>query len=102
MGRPAYGGRTTCVELAAIPELDAVARATIPGYTGSLSADAAATVDAMQGAVSWITTNVPKDANGWVSVHKWNTDGTQTARNFTPAQTAGLVTVLNAVGATIG
>jgi hypothetical protein len=61
---------------------DAVAKAIIPGYNGSLSADAQAIANAMQAAIAWITTNVPEDANGYVLVYKWQADGTQTARTF--------------------
>jgi hypothetical protein len=88
--------------LAATPDLDNVARGLIPGYTGSLSADAADTANAIQAAITWITTNVPKDVTGIVLVYKWNTDGTQTSRTFSPVQTAGLAAALNALGQTIG
>jgi hypothetical protein len=85
-----------------VTHLNNVAQGLIPGYTGSLSADAADTANTIQAAITWITTNVPKDVNGIVMVYKWNTDGTQTSRTFSPVQTAGLAAALNAVGQTIG
>ncbi len=84
------------------PALDEVARTTIPGYTGSLAADTQATIDTMQQTSTWMLANIPKDANGWVLAYKWNADGTITERLFSPSQTAGLVTALAAIGATIG
>jgi hypothetical protein len=59
---------THLINLAATPDLDNVARGLIPGYTGSFSADAADTANAIQAAITWITTNVPKDVNGIVLV----------------------------------
>ena len=86
----------------AYPGFDDMARAIIAGYTGSLSTDTQITITAMQNTANWVITNIPKDANGWVLVYKWNADGTITDRVFQPAQTAGLVTALQGIEATIG
>jgi len=84
------------------PAFDDVARAMLPGYAGSLTADTQTTINAMQNTANWVLTNVPKDANSWVLVYKWNVDGTITDRMFAPAQTATLVTALQGIRATIG
>ena len=89
-------------EMKAAPNLDNVAKRYIPGYTGTLTNDLQATINAMQACIAWVLGNVPKDGNGWVLVYKWNADGAVTERTFNVAQMAALVVLLNAVGATIG
>lgn len=86
----------------AVPGLDAQALALIPGYTGSMVADAQATANAMAACISWVMGAVPKDASDvYVLVLSWNSQGVQTWRMFSPAQSAPLVTLLQAVRATI-
>lgn len=84
------------------PAFDESARAIIPGYTGSLVTDTQITINAMNSTANWVVTNIPKDANGWVLVYKWEADGTITDRIFQPAVMAPLVAQLNAIKATIG
>jgi hypothetical protein len=85
----------------ATPGLDAAATTMITGYAGSLSGDAQTTSVAMQQAIDFINTNVPKDANGYALVMKWLPNGTQEWRTFSPAAAAPLVTLLQSIVATI-
>lgn len=72
--------------------------ATAQGYSGSLSADAASCANAAQTCITWVTTNFPIGT----AYTAWNADGSRVAHSFTPAQTAGLQTNLQAFIATIG
>jgi hypothetical protein len=57
-------------------------------------------VSAMDGASGWITTNFPKDGSGILLAQTFGATG-PIDRQFTPAQTAGFRTQLDAVIATI-
>lgn len=54
---------------------------------------------AIDAVISWIVTNIPQ-SGGFVTLEQWTTGGV-TVQSFTPAQTAGLRTVLNSLIATI-
>lgn len=82
--------------------LNAYATAQCPGYAGTLTTDITATVNSAQACIDWIVANFPKDAGGFAQAFKINADGSRTSALFTSAQTAGLVTVLQALIATIG
>lgn len=56
---------------------------------------------AVNAAIAWIAGNLPKDAGGYLLIRQIGADGALTYRQFTPAQTAGLRTALEAVEATI-
>lgn len=56
--------------------------------------------DAVQGVITWIETNFPKDADGWIQIIKI-VNGQRQIRSFAPANTAGLRTQLDAVVAGI-
>lgn len=64
-----------------------------------IAAEVNATLAAMASAVTWITNNFPKDANGYILKDKI-LNGALDVRAFTPAQMAGLKTQLNAILAT--
>lgn len=51
--------------------------------------------------LAWISTNFPKDANGYLLAAQLNPDGTLQWRDFSAASLAGFVTVLDALLATI-
>jgi hypothetical protein len=56
----------------------------------------------IDGAISWITANFPKDANGFLLAQNFGgPGGTPLDRQFTPAQTAGLRTALDSLTALI-
>jgi hypothetical protein len=75
--------------------------ATGQGYTGTMSADCLATVNAAQACINWVVTNFPA-SGGFLQGFTLNADGSRTARTFTSAQTAGLQTNLTSFVATIG
>lgn len=82
----------------AVAGLDA--HATGQGYTGTMSSDCTATVNAAQACINWVVANFPVSAT-FLQAFTLNADGSRTARSFTPAQTAGLQTNLTAFVATI-
>lgn len=55
---------------------------------------------AIDNVTAWISTNFPKDANGYLLAKTWG-DAGPVDRTFTPTATAGLRTVLDALLATI-
>lgn len=87
--------------LKVIAGLDAYA--TAQGYTGSLVSDCTNCANAASTCIAWIVANFPKDSTlAFLLSHTLNADGSRTPRLFTPAQTAGLQTNLQAFIATIG
>lgn len=88
---------------AAVPGLNAYATANIPGYTGTMTTDIAATVAAAQACIDWVVANFPKDStNTFILAQTLNSDGSLTERQFTSIQTAGLQTNLQSLISTIG
>lgn len=82
--------------------LDAYATAQFPGYSGTMTADITATVNAIQQCIDWCVANFPKDStNIWLKSHQMAADGTRTLASFTSAQTVGLQTRLQAVIVTL-
>lgn len=65
-----------------------------------IAAEINASVSAMNTAVLWIETNMPKDANGYLLKDRI-VNGNIENRVFTPAQLAGLKTQLNAILSTL-
>lgn len=67
--------------------------------------DVVAEFNAMRAAAvavrDWIITNFPTSAGGFIEKDTLNADGSITVRQFTPAQTVGLVAALDALVATI-
>ena len=61
----------------------------------------AATKAAIEGVIAWVAANLPKDDDGYLLIETMGPDGSLSPRTFTPAQTAGLRTVLQAVMDTI-
>lgn len=60
-----------------------------------------AMVTELTNTIAWITANFPKDASGYLLYMQFDVNGYVVNRTFTPAQTTGLRTVLNALIATI-
>lgn len=56
---------------------------------------------AVAGAIAWIANNLPKDGSGYLLIRTIGGDGALTYRQFAPAQTVGLRTMLEAVEAAI-
>lgn len=83
--------------------LDAYASAELPGYNGTLTSDITAVINAAQACINWVVANFPKDStNTYILAESINSDGTRTLRQFTPTQTAGFRTLMQALIATIG
>ena len=82
----------------AVAGLDAFA--TGQTYTGTMSSDCTATVNAAQACINWVVTNFPV-ASTFLQAYTLNADGSRTPRSFTSAQTAGLQTALTSFIATI-
>lgn len=85
----------------AVAGIDAYASSQWPTYTGSFSADITTTQNAITTCINWVSSNFPKDAGGFLEGYTLNADGSRTPRQFTPAQTTGLVTQLQSVLAMI-
>src|SRR5712671_5948665 len=93
------GGAITALNLwKAVAGLDTFA--TGQAYTGTMSVDCTATVNAAQACINWVVTNFPVSAT-FLQAYTLNADGSRTARTFTTAQTAGLQTALTSFIATI-
>lgn len=85
------------------PGLNAYATANLPGYAGTLTSDITTAINAAQACIDWVVTNFPKDStNTFILAESLNASGSRTPRTFTPAQTAGLQTLLQNFLATIG
>jgi len=76
--------------------------ATSQSYPTSLVSDCNTAITAAQAVLSWVATNFPSDAGGFLQGYTLNTDGSRTPRSFTTGQTAGLQTALTSFVATIG
>src|SRR5882724_3076830 len=68
--------------------LDAYATAQVPGYTGTMSSDITATINAAQACIDWVVANFPVNS-GFLLGQSLNANGTRTQRSFSIAQTAG-------------
>lgn len=91
---------------------DTFAAAAVPGIAAYVAAQRGVTeqhvtaafqdmTGAVNGAIAWVVANMPKDASGYLLARQIGAGGVMTYRSFTPAQTAGLRTALEAVEATI-
>jgi len=81
--------------------LNAFASQELPGYSGTLTTDITTAVNAARAIVNWIVANFPKDTGNFIQAFSFNADGTRAATQFTPAQTAGLQSAIQAFIATI-
>jgi ribosomal protein L14 len=91
---------TALAAAAATPGIVDYARDQKNNQSLDVAAEFTAMRNALANAISWVDTNFPA-AGGYIQSHQIS-GGTVTERAFTPAQTAGFRTVLNAVIATIG
>jgi hypothetical protein len=86
---------------ASVPGIGAYAAAQLNNAGYNVASEFTAMTAAMQQVVSWVSTNFPKDGNGFILAYTMDASGVRIPRQFTPAQTSGLVTQLNALIATI-
>ena len=92
--------RTQLNTLSQTPGLATYAKTECNDALYGVAAEFSAMLSAIDTALAWVTTNFPKDANGWIQSHSF-VSGAYTPRTFTPAQTANLRTALDALTATI-
>lgn len=85
---------------AALPGMQQYAKDQFNDQTYDVGAAFTAMQNAIQAVIDWITANYPVDATGYLLTEKFGAGGFA-VRSFTPAQTAGLQTVLNNLAATI-
>lgn len=85
---------------ASVPGLADFARAQKNDEELDVVAEFQAVLTTVAAVASWITTNFPKDGNGYLLARTLGDDG-PVDRQFTPAQTATLRTALDALIATI-
>lgn len=94
--------QTTLDTMTAVTGMAAYAQAQTNDPTLDIAAAYTAMKNALTAARSWVLANYPKDVNGYLLDTKLNaTTGVPEARLFTPAETAGLRTQLDAVIASI-
>jgi glycosylphosphatidylinositol transamidase (GPIT) subunit GPI8 len=85
----------------AVPGIVAYAQSQYNDGTYDVATEFTNMVNALNAVVTWVVSNMPKDGSGFLLAHTINADGSRVARVFTPAQTAGLTTALNAAIAQI-
>ncbi len=96
----ALGGfRTQLNTLSQTPGLAAYAKTECNDANYDVAAEFTAMLSAIDTALGWVTTNFPA-SGGFIQSHSF-VSGVYTPRTFTPAQTAGLRTALDALTATI-
>jgi hypothetical protein len=87
--------------VAAIPGIATYAQSQFNDATYNVAAEFTSMTSALQAVIDWVVNNFPKGTGGFVQAYTINADGSRTPTVFTPAQTAGLTTALNAVVASI-
>lgn len=97
--------RTRLLQIAALPGLAAYVGAladTPGGY--NVANEFNAMVSAIEGTITWIRTNSPKDANGFILAQQWALDMNSSLidRSFTGAELAGYRAVLDTLLAALG
>lgn len=85
---------------AALPGMQQYAKDQFSDQTYDVGAAFTAMQSAIQAVIDWISANYPKDANGFLLTEQFSASGF-TVRSFTPAQTAGLQTVLTSLANSI-
>jgi len=84
-------------QVAAIPGIAAYAQAQFNDATYDVATEFTNMVNTINAVVNWVVTNFPKDTGGFAQAYTIAADGSRTPVTFTPTQTAGLTTALNAV-----
>jgi hypothetical protein len=95
--------KTVMQTASAIPGLAAYAQEQISDATFDIAASFTAMMAQIDATTTWFIANFPKDGNGFLLAKTFTGDNSGRAqdRQFTPAQTATLRTVLSALIATI-
>jgi hypothetical protein len=82
--------------VAALPGLAAYAKTEYADANLDIVAELNAVITACDNCVSWVGTNFPKDANGYLLIHKI-ANGDIEVRTFAPAALSGFATQLGAL-----
>lgn len=93
--------KTILVRYGAVPGLAAYAQAQVNDNTLDVSASFTAMINAIDACGSWVLTNFPKDASGYLLAEQWNANGTTVDRLFSTATLANFRTQLDGLIATI-
>lgn len=88
--------------IATVPGIAEYAQAQHNDPAYDIGAEFTAMVNAAAASRDFIETSIPKDVNGFWLVYSWDAEHKRVTRSFTPAQTVGLRTQLDALIATIG
>ena len=92
--------RAKLATLAAVPGLAAYAQAQL-GNSIDIAAEYTAMLGGIDGCVTWMITNIPKDGSSYLLGAQMDGSGNVTDRTFTSAELAGFRTQLDALIATI-
>lgn len=103
VGLPGYMNQqnTILTQCGAVSGIAAYAQAQVGNAGLNVPAAFSAMQTAMTNVSNWVTTNFPKDGSNNLLYQQYNGGGNFAYLSFTQAQLAGLVTVLNALVATI-
>lgn len=93
--------KTKLNERASVPGLAAYAQTQYNDPTLNITTEYNNMLTAINNTIVWISTNFPKDANGYLLYEQIGGDGTVAYRSFTTAQLATFRTQLTALIATI-
>jgi len=91
----------TLARYTAVPGLVEYVRAQIDNAAVDIVAEYSTMLAQINATRNWVLTNFPKDADGYLLYHKFDAAGRISQRTFSPAETAGLRTQLDALLATI-
>lgn len=91
----------TWERVAAVPGMGDFAQAALVESERDIVADFTAMVTAALAARDWIVAAFPKDGDGYLLRETFDASGARVERQFTPQQLGGLVTVMDALAATI-
>jgi hypothetical protein len=95
--------KTQFNEYASLPGIGAYAQGQLSDPSLNIGAEFTSMMNAIDGVLSWVGTNFPKDANNWLLFIKFDAVniGQITYRQFSAGETAGLRTALDTLIAAI-
>ena len=93
--------KETLQDIAATPGLAAWAQGQENDPAYNITAEHVSFMALMTAAGNWITSNIPKDASGYLLVNKFDASGNISPRSFTTVQTANLVVALQAIASAV-
>lgn len=88
--------RTAIIEARSVPGIGAFAQAQKGNENLDVVAEFNAIIANIEAATAWIATNFPKDGDGYLLAQTWGATG-PVDRQFAPAATSGLRTILQSI-----